>query len=107
MGETFKSDVTILNNDITISTNPVLNGIEVSGDGKGDVRVIGNRISGAPLNAGVSVDLSDGTFIRGNDLRGIDPPNGDVHLTATARNCRVTEPGDNVVDEGTDNQVNR
>jgi hypothetical protein len=106
VGETFKSDITIVNNDIIVADNPVKVGIDVSGDGKGDVRVIGNRIWGAPYDSGILVDLSRGTVIRGNDLRGVDPPNGDVHLTSTARDCRVNEPGDTVNDEGTGNLVN-
>ena len=105
-GETFKSDVAILNNDIIIANDPVKAGIDVSGDGKGHVRITGNRIWGAPYDSGILVDLSQGTVITGNDLRGVDPPNGDVHLTSTARNCRVIEPGDTVLDEGTDNLVN-
>ena len=43
-GETFKSDIAILNNDIIIANDPVKVGIDVSGDGKGHVRIIGNRI---------------------------------------------------------------
>jgi hypothetical protein len=106
VGETFKSDITVVNNDIKIGQDPVMTAIDVSGDGKGVVRIIGNRISGAPYDSAIFVDLSRGTIIKGNALRGVNPPNGDVHLTATARNCRVIEPGDTILDEGTDNSVN-
>ena len=105
MGETIKSDVTIWDNDITLADHPVKDGIDVSGDGKGDIRIIGNRIRGTPFDSGIFVDLSRGTFIAGNDLRGIDPPESDVHLTSTTRDCRVIEPGDTVFDEGTGNHV--
>ena len=44
-------------------------------------------------------------MIAGNDLSGVNPPNSDVHLLDTARDCRVIEPGDTVFDEGTNNHV--
>jgi hypothetical protein len=103
--ETIKSDITIWDNDITVADNPVKDGIDVSGDGSGKIRIIGNRIRGAPFDSGIFVDLSRGTFIAGNDLRAIDPPNRDVHLTSTTRDCRVIEPGDTILDDGAGNHV--
>lgn len=102
--ETFISDVTLFANDITIPEHPVQAGVFVAGDGKSDVRIIGNRIRGAPYDTGIFVDASRGTLIAANDLRGVDPPNEDVHLTASTRQCKVVEPGDTVLDEGTGNQ---
>ncbi|MDB6089141.1 MAG: hypothetical protein JWN85_1925 [Gammaproteobacteria bacterium] len=104
-GETINSDVTIWDNDITIPENPVKDGIDVSGDGPGDITVIGNRIRGTPYDSKIFVDLSRGTIIADNDLSGINPPNSDVHLTSTTRDCRVIEPGDTVFDQGIHNLV--
>jgi hypothetical protein len=104
-GYTFTSDIAILNNDIEIGVAPVKNGIDVSGDGDGDIRVTGNRIRGTPYDSGIFVDLSDGTVVRGNDLRGVEAGVGDVHLTSTTTNVVVVEPGDTVIDEGTNNEV--
>jgi hypothetical protein len=88
-----------------VADNIVLNGISVSGDGEGDIRVIGNRIYGAPIDAGIFVDLSRGTFVARNDLDAVAAGVADIHLTATTRECRVYEPNDTVVDEGTGNHV--
>jgi hypothetical protein len=107
VGETIRSDATIWDNDITIPENPVKDGIDVSGDGPGHITIVGNRIRGAPYDSGIFVDLSRGTIIADNDLRGINPPNSDVHLTSTTRDCRVIEPGDSVFDEGTNNRVTK
>jgi hypothetical protein len=103
--ETFLANVTIWDNDITVADNIVLNGISVSGDGEGDIRVIGNRIYGAPIDAGIFVDLSRGTVVARNDLDAVAAGVADIHLTATTRECRVYEPNDTVLDEGTGNQV--
>ncbi|MDB6042492.1 MAG: hypothetical protein JWM63_1043 [Gammaproteobacteria bacterium] len=105
VGETIRADVTIWDNDITIPKNPVKDGIDVSGDGPGDITVVGNRIRGTPYDSGIFVDLSRGTVIADNDLRGINPPKRDVHLTSTTRDCRVIEPQDTVLDQGTNNRV--
>ncbi len=105
VGETIRSDVTIWDNDVTVPENPVKDGIDVSGDGPGHITIVGNRIRGAPYDSGIFIDLSRGTIIADNDLRGIDPPNRDVHLTATTRDCRVFEPHDSVSDQGTNNRV--
>jgi hypothetical protein len=103
--ETIKSDITIFGNDIQVADNPVKDGIDVSGDGSGKISVVGNRIRGTPFDSGIFVDLSRGTFIAGNDLRTLDPPNRDIHLTSTANHCRVIQPGSTVLDEGSNNQV--
>jgi hypothetical protein len=103
--EQFQSDVTIWANDIVIPETLVKRGLDISGDGSGDFRVIGNRIRGAPFESGIHVELSRGTYIAGNDLRGVAPPDNDIFLTDTTRNVRVIEPGDTVTDDGTDNLV--
>jgi hypothetical protein len=106
IGETFKSDITIYDNDVTASAKyPVMDGIDIWNDGTGDIRVINNRIRGAPFDSGIFVNLSRGTFIAKNDLTSINPPNSDIHLTETTRECRVFEPGDTVLDEGSGNRV--
>jgi hypothetical protein len=105
LGETFKSNVTIFGNDIEIPANLVQAGIFIAGDGPSAVRVVGNRIHGSPYDTGIFVDGSRGTFIAGNDLRGIDAPNEDVHLTSTTRDCYVIERGDTVSNAGQNNHL--
>lgn len=102
--ESIQDDVTILGNDIKLGTN-VFEGIAVFSDGPGSVLVVGNRVRGEPLESGVWVELSRGTFVAANDLGAIDPPMADVHLLPTTRDCRVIEPGDSFRDEGANNHV--
>lgn len=55
---------------------------------------------------GFWVESADrGTFVAGNDLRAIDPRFEDIYLLPSSRDCRVIEPRDTVLDEGTNNQV--
>ena len=103
--ETIIDDVEIWANGITIGANTNA-GIAVDSDGAGNVRVVGNRIRGEnPNAAGIAVNLSRGTFVAANDLRAIDPPEGDVWLMESTREVRVVEPNDTVNDDGTDNEV--
>jgi hypothetical protein len=88
--ETMEANVNIWGNDITVGVN-VLEGIVIFSDGPGDVRVFGNRVCGEPVEAGIWVEFSAGTFVAGNDLRAIEPPLGDVSLRATSRECIVVE----------------
>jgi hypothetical protein len=103
--ESIKANVTIWDNDIRLGDHLVTAGITVSSEGSGNVRVIGNRIRGTPTDSGVYVDLSRGAFVAGNDLRDINPPSGDVHLFPSSHDCSVFEPGDTVLNEGTNNHV--
>jgi hypothetical protein len=43
-----------------------------AGDGRSDVRIVGNRVRGAPYDTGIFVDASRGTFIAANDLSGVE-----------------------------------
>ena len=60
---------------------------------------------GEPYDSGIRVALSRGTFVARNDLLGVDPPNSDVFLTDTTRDCRMIEPGDTVKNDGANNSV--
>lgn len=102
--ETMEADVDIWGNEITLGVN-VLDGIEIFSDGPGDVRVVSNRIHGVPVDSGIWVEFSEGTFIAANDLRAIDPPDGDISLRDTSRECIVIEPADTIQDQGKDNHV--
>jgi hypothetical protein len=104
MTETMSANLDVFGNDITLGVD-TFQGITVFSDGPGDVRVFGNRIRGAPTDAGIWVEFSRGTFVAANDLRAIDPPLGDVTLRETTRDCIVIEPGDTVQDEGANNRV--
>ena len=85
-------------------------GFAVDSDGPGEIRLIGNRVLGEPpLDSGITVGSlasSRGTQIVRNDLDENDPALVDVHLSATTHEAQVVEPGDNVLDEGEDNEVN-
>jgi hypothetical protein len=102
---TIQADVDIWGNDIQLLGEEVTDGIEIFADGPGDVRVVGNRIRGAPTDSGIWVENSEGTFVGGNDLSAIDPSEGDVSLRATSFHCRVIQPGDTVRNLGVDNHV--
>ncbi|MDB6156866.1 MAG: hypothetical protein JWO04_572 [Gammaproteobacteria bacterium] len=102
---TIQADVDVWGNDIRLLGADVTDGIEIFADGPGDVRVFGNRIRGTPLDSGIWVENSEGTFVAGNDLSGINPSKGDVSLRETSFHCRVIEPGDTVLNLGVDNHV--
>lgn len=104
LAESIQDNVTIFANDIVLGEN-VFQGITVFSDGPGEIRVIGNRVRGAPTDTGIWVELSRGTFVAANDLGAIEPRFEDVYLLPSSRDCRVIEPRDSVLDEGTNNQV--
>lgn len=104
-GETFMANADIVGNDVVVADHAVEGGINVYGDGSGDVRLSRNRVRGAPTLGGIFVDLSHGTTITHNNLTGVAGTAPDVYLAAATRRCRVFEPGDAVLDEGTNNVV--
>ena len=103
--ETLNFDADIWANEVILGPN-VIAGFGVDSDGPGEIRLVGNRVGGEPpLDSSIRVDLSRGTHIVRNELDQNDPALVDVHLSATTHEARVVEPGDNVLDEGDDNEV--
>lgn len=97
------SDVVIRENSITMATG-VFEGVYVFGDIR-KTKVKRNEIAGAAIDAGITLDGSNGTMTRDNIFDNLQPQLADVWLTNTTSNCDVKEPGASVLDEGTNNHV--
>ena len=90
-------------NTIVLGVN-VLDGFSVEGD-RGIVRIEHNDISGAALEAGITVIDSRGTRTQHNQFFDLEPGVADVWLQSTTSDCRVIEPEATVLDEGSNNEV--
>jgi hypothetical protein len=97
------SDVVLKENSINM-INEGLEGIYVFGD-INKTRVKRNAVSGDAIDAGVTLDGSNGATTRENTFENLQPRLADVWLTNTTTNCDVKEPGATVLDEGTNNHV--
>lgn len=97
------SDVVLKENTVTMATG-VFEGIYVFGDIR-KTKVKRNEIAGPAINAGITLDGSNGSMTRDNIFDNLQPQLADVWLTNTTSNCDVKEPGASVLDEGTNNHV--
>jgi hypothetical protein len=97
------SDVAIKENTIALGVD-VFEGVYIFGDIE-KTKVKGNEVSGSAINAGITIDGSNGTISRENKFVNFQPQLADVWLTSTTSNCDVKEPGATVLDEGTNNHV--
>jgi len=97
------SNVVIKENTITM-VNEVFEGVYVFGD-VNKTKVKRNAVSGPAIDAGITLDGSNGSMTRENIFEGLQPQLADVWLTNTTSNCDVKEPGASVLDEGTNNHV--
>lgn len=97
------SDVVIKENTITMATG-VFEGVYIFGDIR-KTKVKRNEIAGPAIDAGITLDGSNGSMTLNNIFDNLQPQLADVWLTNTTSNCDVKEPGASVLDEGTNNHV--
>jgi hypothetical protein len=95
--------VLMQNNDVVLAPDAI-EAVVVIGD-DGHVTVAHNSLWGPAAFGGIYIDEGRGTRTWRNTFRDFGPESPDVILTPTTSDCRISEPGATVLDQGTGNRV--